>query len=211
MLACQKHTRHQPEFIFQSSNAGKRQFSIFWWAVMFFKATSCINVTNITCATWLMIHISWLNGTDQTATFHLKPGIIVVRILGLAALLPLSSLGWWCSGVRSQTGYWWGCYVSDEARSAAPGPFARSRPPYRPTPGWGTPHGSPHLLPPSCGWSRLVQRPGDTEKEKKNYRLEAIAIYINILEIYGGAALTGYSNFEHQNCWEFVIPILKWH
>ncbi len=196
MLACQKHTRHQPEFIFQSSNAGKWQFSIFWWTRMFFKVTSCINVTNITCAAWVMIHISWLNGTDQTAALHLKPGMIVVRIPGLALLLPLSSLGWWCSGVRSQTGYWWGCYVSDEAHSAAPGPFARSMPPYRPTPGWGTPHGSPHLLPPSCGWSRLVQRPGDTVKKGKSCWLEATAQTRNICKIRN-AALTGYSNLEH--------------
>lgn len=54
------------------------------------------------------------------------------------------------------------------ARSAAPGPSAHSRPPYRPTPGSETLHGSLHLLLPFCGWSRLVQRPGDTEKKEKS-------------------------------------------
>lgn len=57
--------------------------------------------------------------------------------------------------------------MSAGARSAVPGLSAHSRLPYRLTPGSETLLGSLHLPPPSCGWSRLVQRPGDTVKEER--------------------------------------------
>lgn len=49
---------------------------------------------------------------------------------------------------------------SVSARSAALGHAARSTPPWKPTPRSAIPRGFPRLLPPSCGPSRLVQRPG---------------------------------------------------
>lgn len=55
--------------------------------------------------------------------------------MSLLLLLPLSTLGRWCSGVHSQSECWWGCCAPGGARSAALGPSARSRPLYRPTPG----------------------------------------------------------------------------
>lgn len=68
--------------------------------------------------------------------FQLLWKLEVCDILFLVLLLlPLSTLGTWCSGVHSQTGCWWGCCEPGGARSAALGPSARSRPPYRPTPG----------------------------------------------------------------------------
>lgn len=92
----------------------------------------------------------------------------------LHSFLPPSSPARWQQGVHSQIANWLGCCASAAARSAARGPSAHSRPPYRPTPGLETPPGSPHLPPPSCGCYKLVQRPICAEKEEKSSCLETL-------------------------------------
>lgn len=73
--------------------------------------------------------------------------------------------------------------MSAGARSADPGPSAHSRLLYRLTPGSETLHGFPHLLRLSCGWNKLVQKPGDRVKEENGSWLETIELGVDIVNI----------------------------
>lgn len=81
---------------------------------------------------------------------------------------PLVTPGRWTTGVHFQPGYWWRRLWLVAVHSAAPGPSADTEPPYWQTPGSVTLPCFPHLLPPSCGLSKPVQRPGDKQWIKKS-------------------------------------------
>lgn len=77
---------------------------------------------------------------------------------------PLSTPGRWTTDDRFLLVRWWRRLWPAGARSATPEPSAGTEPPYWQIPRSATLPCFRRLLPPSCGLSRLVQRPGDKQR-----------------------------------------------